>query len=397
MKKSKFIFCLLLLVVCICNINDVKAASIFDTKENTGVYKASDDDSIFDIPFVRIVAERTEIDREISQLGMIISNSTVDVSAIVKSAQFILANDTVRINSEMEDVLLLCSNNVVINAPVDNIIVVAGKGITIGEEGNVRENLIVFGTDIVIDGNIDGNVLGITENATINGTIDGRLNIDVANLSFGENAKVEKGISINTTNTALTVPEAVGEAKIDITTNQVETKSVGIRIKDYIFKIVVALIRDLVAFFLIMLVFKKERVEKIVSRVNSKGLIKRGLKLFGVSLLGIIFGLTLGLFILPQVGWAAFILGFVVLVVFTLLKNIIVGTFISNLSSDRFEKMESKPNKILMAIFTFLLIELIETIPFVGGLFRFIVFIISLGITVSLFKKDEDKVEAVKE
>ena len=74
MKKSKFIFCLLLLVVCICNINDVKAASIFDTKENTGVYKASDDDSIFDIPFVRIVAERTEIDREISQLGMIISN-----------------------------------------------------------------------------------------------------------------------------------------------------------------------------------------------------------------------------------------------------------------------------------------------------------------------------------
>ena len=387
MKKKQIFLTILLLALCICSLNTVKAASVFDRKDTTGVYKASDDDSTFDIPFFRVSGERTELDKEISQLGMIISNSTVDVSAILKSSQFILANDTVRVNSQMEDALILCSNNVIINAPIDNVIILAGKGITIGEEGNIKENLIILGSDITINGNIDGNVLGITQNMVLNGTIGGKLSVDVVNAQFGENAKVEKGISITTPNSALEVPENVGEATIDLL--QQETKSTGMKIKDYLFNILVVVIRDLVTFFLIILIFKRERIEKIVAKVESKGLIKRGILFYIVSLLAIIFGLTLALFILPQVGISALLLGIVSLVVFTLLKNIIVGTFIANLSTDRFDKIESKPNKTLMAIFTFLIIEILETIPFVGEIFKFIVFIFALGIVASLVIKNK--------
>ena len=387
MKKKQIFLTILLLALCICSLNTVKAASVFDRKDTTGVYKASDDDSTFDIPFFRVSGERTELDKEISQLGMIISNSTVDVSAIVKSSQFILANDTVRVNSQMEDALILCSNNVIINAPIDNVIILAGKGITIGEEGNIKENLIILGSDITINGNVDGNVLGITQNMVLNGTIGGKLSVDVVNAQFGENAKVEKGISITTPNSALEVPENVGEATIDLL--QQETKSTGMKIKDYLFNILVVVIRDLVTFFLIILIFKRERIEKIVAKVESKGLIKRGILFYIVSLLAIIFGLTLALFILPQVGISALLLGIVSLVVFTLLKNIIVGTFIANLSTDRFDKIESKPNKTLMAIFTFLIIEILETIPFVGEIIKFIVFIFALGIVASLVIKNK--------
>lgn len=387
MKKKQIFLTILLLALCICSLNTVKAASVFDRKDTTGVYKASDDDSTFDIPFFRVSGERTELDKEISQLGMIISNSTVDVSAILKSSQFILANDTVRVNSQMEDALILCSNNVIINAPIDNVIILAGKGITIGEEGNIKENLIILGSDITINGNVDGNVLGITQNMVLNGTIGGKLSVDVVNAQFGENAKVEKGISITTPNSALEVPENVGEATIDLL--QQETKSTGMKIKDYLFNILVVLIRDLVTFFLIILIFKRERVEKIIAKVESKGLIKRGILFYIVSLLAIIFGLTLALFILPQVGISALLLGIVSLVVFTLLKNIIVGTFIANLSTDRFDKIESKPNKTLMAIFTFLIIEILETIPFVGEIIKFIVFIFALGIVASLVIKNK--------
>ena len=387
MKKKQIFLTILLLALCICSLNTVKAASVFDRKDTTGVYKASDDDSTFDIPFFRVSGERTELDKEISQLGMIISNSTVDVSAILKSSQFILANDTVRVNSQMEDALILCSNNVIINAPIDNVIILAGKGITIGEEGNIKENLIILGSDITINGNVDGNVLGITQNMVLNGTIGGKLSVDVVNAQFGENAKVEKGISITTPNSALEVPENVGEATIDLLKQ--ETKSTGMKIKDYIFNILVVLIRDLVTFFLIVLILKRERIEKIVAKVESKGLIKRGILFYIISLLAIIFGLTLALFILPQVGISALLLGIVSLVVFTLLKNIIVGTFIANLSTDRFDKIESKPNKTLMAIFTFLIIEILETIPFVGEIFKFIVFIFALGIVASLVIKNK--------
>lgn len=387
MKKNQFFLTILLLALCICSLNTVKAASVFDRKDTTGVYKASDDDSTFDIPFFRVSGERTELDKEISQLGMIISNSTVDVSAILKSSQFILANDTVRVNSQMEDALILCSNNVIINAPIDNVIILAGKGITIGEEGNIKENLIILGSDITINGNIDGNVLGITQNMVLNGTIGGKLSVDVVNAQFGENAKVEKGISITTPNSALEVPENVGEATIDLLKQ--ETKSTGMKIKDYLFNILVVLIRDLVTFFLIVLILKRERIEKIVAKVESKGLIKRGILFYIISLLAIIFGLTLALFILPQVGISAILLGIAVLVVFTLLKNIIVGTFIANLSTDRFDNIESKPNKTLMAIFTFLIIEILETIPFVGEIIKFIVFIFALGIVASLVIKNK--------
>ena len=387
MKKNQFFLTILLLALCICSLNTVKAASVFDRKDTTGVYKASDDDSTFDIPFFRVSGERTELDKEISQLGMIISNSTVDVSAILKSSQFILANDTVRVNSQMEDALILCSNNVIINAPIDNVIILAGKGITIGEEGNIKENLIILGSDITINGNIDGNVLGITQNMVLNGTIGGKLSVDVVNAQFGENAKVEKGISITTPNSALEVPENVGEATIDLLKQ--ETKSTGMKIKDYLFNILVVVIRDLVTFLLIVLILKRERIEKIVAKVESKGLIKRGILFYIVSLLAIIFGLTLALFILPQVGISALLLGIAVLVVFTLLKNIIVGTFIANLSTDRFDNIESKPNKTLMAIFTFLIIEILETIPFVGEIIKFIVFIFALGIVASLVIKNK--------
>lgn len=387
MKKKQIFLTILLLALCICSLNTVKAASVFDRKDTTGVYKASDDDSTFDIPFFRVSGERTELDKEISQLGMIISNSTVDVSAILKSSQFILANDTVRVNSQMEDALILCSNNVIINAPIDNVIILAGKGITIGEEGNIKENLIILGSDITINGNVDGNVLGITQNMVLNGTIGGKLSVDVVNAQFGENAKVEKGISITTPNSALEVPENVGEATIDLL--QQETKSTGMKIKDYLFNILVVVIRDLVTFFLIILIFKRERIEKIFAKVESKGLIKRGILFYIVSLLAIIFGLTLALFILPQVGISALLLGIVSLVVFTLLKNIIVGTFIANLSTDRFDNIESKPNKTLMAIFTFLIIEILETIPFVGEIIKFIVFIFALGIVASLVIKNK--------
>ena len=42
-----------------------------------------------------------------------------------------------------------------------------------------------------------------------------------------------------------------------------------------------------------------------------------------------------------------------------------------------------------MAIFTFLIIEILETIPFVGEIFKFIVFIFALGIVASLVIKNK--------
>ena len=77
------------------------------------------------------------------------------------------------------------------------------------------------------------------------------------------------------------------------------------------------------------------------------------------------------------------------------MKNIVVGTFISNLSSDRLNNMENKPNGILMTIMTFLMIELIETIPFIGQLIKFVIFIFAVGIMISIITNKEEKTEKI--
>ena len=63
----------------------------------------------------------------------------------------------------------------------------------------------------------------------------------------------------------------------------------------------------------------------------------------------------------------------------------------------RYAKQEIKPNGVLTAIVVFLILELLEIIPYVGEIIKFIVFIFSLGIIYSLIKKDNEKVEVVKE
>ncbi len=398
MKKRKIFLSIAILFMLFVTLGTIKAESLSDSKTTQNLYKASEDDTAFDIPFTRIVDGRINIDKEIAQLGMMIANSTVDIDAVMNSPQLIIATDTVRINADMEDVLVIGTNSVVINANVENIIIIAGDSVTVSESGNVTENLIAVTQSLKIDGNIDGNVLGSTNSTTVNGTVNGQLRLEAEALEFGENAKVNSKIVVNTTNTNLTVPEEVGEAKIDLVTDTVNNISTSQKVKNYIFNIVLALVRDLVAFAIIMLFIKKDRIEKLVAKVTPNAIVKNGFLTWAVAIGCIIFGFTIGLFMLPQLGWSAVIVGIAIMVIFTLLKNIIVGTFIANLSSKRLDNMAGKPNKILMSVTTFLMLELFETIPLFGTIVKFIVFIFAIGILVSMITgKSEDKQKETQE
>lgn len=395
MKKSKFIISFFVFFVLAFTINTVNAESVFDTKETQEVYKASEDDSVFDIPFVRVFGERATIDKEISQLGMIISNSTLDITSTLKSSQVIMARDTIRINSDVEDVFVLGTNSVIINANVKNIIVFAGQSITIEENGNVEENIIYASPSIKIDGNVDGNVLGSSSSIILNGQIKGKFRVETNSIEFGEKAKLDQEAYINTTNAQLSVPEEIGNAKVEIVTTNSNQVSTTNKVKTYMFYLILALVRDLVAYVVIILFVKKENVQKMVSKVTPNSIIKKGVITYIVSIACILFGFTIGLFILPQLGWSAVIVGIALLTIGTLMKNIVVGTFISNLSSDRLNSMENKPNGILMTIMTFLMIELIETIPFIGQLIKFVIFIFAVGIMISIITNKEEKTEKI--
>ncbi len=387
MVKNKIGAIIVAVFLCIITLNTSFAIEIFDNKTLNEVYKVSGDNSEFNVPFTRISSERIEIDKSISQMGLFMSPKSIEVSAPLKGIQAFYSNDTVRINSDTEYPVIFSSGNVVINGVVENTTFVYSQGsITINENADIKQNLICYAPKVEINSEITGNILGYTNSLNINNVVNGKVKMQAYEVNCSENAKVEKGIEINTTNTALTINENIGESKIDVI-----SKKSKFEIKEYLLKIFTAALGNIVMFLLILIFAKKERLDKIAEKLqDGKSVLKNGIISYFLFIAMICFGIVL-LVLLTKLGVVLLIFSIAMMVIMTILKNVIFGTFLVELVNKRYEEAQTKPNSILTAIMTLIIIELLESIPYLGELIKFIVFILSLGIIVSLILKNKNK------
>ncbi|MGN1012955.1 MAG: hypothetical protein ACI4ON_03895 [Clostridia bacterium] len=398
MMKNKGVAIIVALVLCIITFNSTFAVEIFDNKTSSEVYKVSEDDSSFDVPFSRIVENRIEVDKSISQMGLFMTTSSIEVSEPLKGIQVFYSNDTIRINSDTEYPIIFSTGNVVINGTIEKTTFIYCNGtITIGEKANIKENLICYAPKIEINGVVDGNILGNVNILNINNVVKGKIKMNVVEVNSSENAKVEKGLEINTSNKELTISENVGTSTIDIISNEKDTS-----VKSYLLEVLTATLGNIVIFLLILIFVKKDRLEKIADKLqNGRMVLKNGIYSYLFLLAMLCFGVVL-LVLLTKLGVVFLVFGAAVLTIITILKNVIFGTFITELVSKKYNDAQVKPNNILTAIMTLLILELLETIPYVGEVIKFITFIISLGIIVSLTFKTrfnvtkEDKTEVIE-
>lgn len=398
MMKNKGVAIIVALVLCVITFNSTFAVEIFDNKTSSEVYKVSEDDSSFDVPFSRIVENRIEVDKSISQMGLFMTTSSIEVSEPLKGIQVFYSNDTIRINSDTEYPIIFSTGNVVINGTIEKTTFIYCNGtITIGENANIKENLICYAPKIEINGVVDGNILGNVNTLNINNVVKGKIKMNVVEVNSSENAKVEKGLEINTSNKELTISENVGASTIDIISNEKDTS-----VKSYLLEVLTATLGNIVIFLLILIFVKKDRLEKIADKLqNGRMVLKNGIYSYLFLLAMLCFGVVL-LVLLTKLGVVFLVFGTAVLTIITILKNVIFGTFITELVSKKYNDAQVKPNNILTAIMTLLILELLETIPYVGEVIKFITFIISLGIIVSLTFKTrfnvtkEDKTEVIE-
>lgn len=385
MKKSKLTIAFVMVLftfILICN--HVSAVEIFDSKTTDGIYKLSEDESSFDIPFMRVSQQRMEIDNNISQLGLFFSPSSIDVNANLTGLQMYYSNDTVRINSEISNAVIFCAGNVVVNANVKNTLFVYSNGtVTIGENGNVEGNLICYSPKLEVNGKISGNILGSVNDVTINNVVNGKLNMNVTQLNFGENAKVNNGININTNNETLTIDESIATSNIDYIKSDSESFS------QYLIRITSNALTSIIIFLLILIFVKNDRITKLCDRLQGNSVLKNGV-LGTVGILVILsFGIIL-LMVLLNLGIAAIVFSVASIIIFALLKNIIVGTFLVKLVEKKYSESKIRPNIILTSIATFLLLEILQNIPYIGTVISIIIFVISVGIIISILKKQEN-------
>lgn len=398
MMKNKGVAIIVALVLCVITFNSTFAVEIFDNKTSSEVYKVSEDDSSFDVPFSRIVENRIEVDKSISQMGLFMTTSSIEVSEPLKGIQVFYSNDTIRINSDTEYPIVFSTGNVVINGTIEKTTFIYCNGtITIGENANIKENLICYAPKIEINGVVDGNILGNVNTLNINNVVKGKIKMNVVEVNSSENAKVEKGLEINTSNKELTISENVGASTIDIISNEKDTS-----VKSYLLEVLTATLGNIVIFLLILIFVKKDRLEKIADKLqNGRMVLKNGIYSYLFLLAMLCFSVVL-LVLLTKLGVVFLVFGTAVLTIITILKNVIFGTFITELVSKKYNDAQVKPNNILTAIMTLLILELLETIPYVGEVIKFITFIISLGIIVSLTFKTrfnvtkEDKTEVIE-
>lgn len=389
MLKKKINIILTLVFTLVLVINNIFAVEIYDTKLTENVYKLSEDDSEFIIPFFRLSEQRMDLDKSIDQIGLFMTNATIDVNAPQKGIQMLYTNDTVRVNSSMEYAAIFSTGSVVLNADIEKTIFVYCNGtLTIGENANIKGNIITYTPAVVVDGIVEGNILGSTNTLTINNTVNGKIKMDVYDVVLGENAKVSQELELNTTNTELKVDENKAKAKIDIVEVQKTT------ISDYIIKILKTAIIGLATYFIILIFAKKERVKKIMSKLDDEKILKSGLSGYIGLIMTICIGVVL-IGVLLELGLSAIIFSSAVMLILTLLKNVIVGALIVHLVDNKYKDLEVKPNSIIVTIATFLMIALLEGIPFVGGIVSFVIFILALGIVITLIKKyiKQDKVQ----
>ena len=392
MTKNRIGMILVILMFSILTFNVTFAAEIFDNKSTSEVYKVSEDDSSFDLPFIRVVDNRIEVDKSISQVGLFMSTNSIEVTEPLEGVQVFYGNDTVRLNASTQYPVIFTTGNVVINGEIENTTFIYCNGtITVGEDANIKGNLICYSPKLEINGQIDGNILGNATTLDINNTIKGKVRMQVQQVNCLEGAVVENEMQFTTTNADLSIPESVGTATIDVISGN------DMQIGQYFLEILIATIGNIVIFLLLLILVKGERLERVAQNLtNGRKVLKNGISAYIGLIISICFGIVL-LALLTKLGVALLIFAIAVMIIFTLLKNVIFGVFIVELVKTRYAKQEIKPNNVLTAIIVFLILELLETIPYVGEVIKFIVFIFSLGIIYSLLKKDSEKVEVVKE
>ncbi len=394
MNKKKFFSMFVILVIFIASINSTYAISIFDNKTSSSVYKTSEDDSDFSVPFSRIVEDRIEIDKEISQLGVFATSSSIETTKKLEGIQLLYGGDTIRVNSDTEYPIIFSTGNVIINGTIEKSAFIFCNGsIILGENSNVKGNLICYASKLEVNGQIDGNILGEVSTLTVNNNVNGKVKMNLSNVIFSENVVVDKGIEVNTTNKELEIPESVGASKIDI----VETNA-KLSFKQNVYKVFVAVISNMVIYLLFRIFIKKDRLSLMTKKLNTQGnVIFDGVKVYLVLIAMIVFGIVL-LPIITKLGIAMIILSVAVMIVITLLKNAIFALFVSQLVEEKYKESQYKVSSIVSAISTLIIFELLGMIPYVGQMVKFIVFIITIGIIVNLIKRNtidikEEKIE----
>lgn len=369
--------------------------SIFDIKGTSGEYKTSSEDSNIYLPYLRNAAGRIVVDKSIDNIGVLSSASTIDVNEPLKSLQFLISSDSVRINANLEYALVLSANDVVINSNIEkNALIFAGGTVTVDENATIGDDVIIVAKDVNIKGKISKSAVISANSLNVSGSIEEDLRCEINTLDISGNDNVKGNLFVNTYNKELNIKDKYPNATVNVK----EVKNVSKSFGNILLKAVISSLGFTLLYVIVKKITKGKAYEKMLDKAKNNTLfvvLSGAISILAFPALFVLLILlsVLGLHMITipvAVVYMAF------LIVFVMLSVYVIGCTIFEYTNKKYIKAEKLSLELVGVFFTFLSLNLICKIPKIGTYIYMAMVMIAVGIMIAYFLKSDNKAKEIK-
>jgi hypothetical protein len=303
------------------------------------------------------------------------------------------AGDALQINQDIKGDLILAGSELEINGNTGNDFIGAGKDVVVN--GNVSGNIIVAGGSVKINGNVggdvavvggqitlsrssvvDGDILLGGGTVTLAGIVNGNGEVSTGTLQTGNEFGIKGNLTLQANNYPSDLKNKVrgnlNITKTNVKEDQYENVSKGFDI----FGFIVGLLTSL-ALGLILIYLFPSFVSGVAELIKDSPL-KAGL----LGFLGLIFLPLLSIILLITIfGWTLSFLIIMFLLLALLIATIPVKMRAGEIIYTKILKKDA--GKMMYYLIGVIVFAILYEIPFIGGLIRFIAFLLGLGAIIS--------------
>ena len=320
-----------------------------------------------------VAEEDVEDEKEVIGSSVIFGNN-VTSNNIVEGIDMLFGNN-VNFNGE-SDYSFILGNNVNVKGNINNDGFIFGNVIAFDEDVVINRDLVIFGSDITINGKINRDVRIYGMNVKIDGEINGNVELKATEVII--DGKIGGTLSYNE-DAIIAINGEVNEVV------KTEKLVADITFQDKLWNFIVDYGGKLVLFLAFALFVPQ--LFKRIDKKNEKITVLNGFSLFGFGTLSIILIPVIFLMLLTLVFCMPLAILLLILYILAIwLSSIFTSYLVGNLIWKNFIKKEY--NNYLIGLIGISIVSVLSIIPYIGTLISVVCMMIGMGIILQQFKKD---------
>ena len=381
--KSKILLSILLILVLVssyCFATDATQTSVEDTATITETSEENHDHEDEETPSwtnsdLYLCEDKVTVSNVVDGNAFIIGKD-VTISGEIGGDLFVMADKLTINGGYIYSSIFACANEININGVIYDVYAICNS-FNLQEDGFIYRDMKVTANSVNMAGKVRRNA-----------------DISAANISFSEEAGTIIYGNLNySSSSEINVPENAvsGEVKYTPEEQKMVSENIGSTILSYVLDLLKTLLYTFVV-TLILLWLTPKFIERVSNMSIKKSFASLGIG-FAAFIAFFVF-IIIGIFLLiSAVGTPILVSGIFASILVGYLGNSVASIFFGKLLAKKF-KMEDNIKFVLFTLASSLIIWVISQIPFIGGLFGFLVWLFGIGtLLVNMVIRNEKIIE----